>query len=221
MTSNSPEEIRRDIEATRRELSRDVDAFTEKVSPARVAQRRVDRARGAVTNVKEKVMGVHSTDSTSSNGGRLSSAGDSVSSAASSVSSSVSDAGSTVADAASSAPDQARARTRGNPLAAGLIAFGAGWLVSSLLPATQREQDAATAVKDKAAEHADAVKAPVTEAAKEIKDNLRGPAQDAVGAVRSTAQDGVDNVRGEAHSAAGDVAGQAHDSRDAVAQPQY
>ena len=33
--SDDPEVIRRDIEATRADLSRDVDALTEKVSPAR------------------------------------------------------------------------------------------------------------------------------------------------------------------------------------------
>src|SRR3954471_244268 len=193
MTSNSPEEIRRDIEVTRRELGRDVDAFTEKVNPARVAQRRVDRVRGGFSNVKEKVMGTHSSGNGygTSNGGKLSSAGDSVSSAGSSVTSSVSAATSTVADAASSAPDQARARTQGNPLAAGLIAFGAGWLVSSLLPATQKEKQAATAVKDKAQEHSDTIKAPLTEAANEIKDNLKQPAQQAAQSVQSTAQEGI------------------------------
>ena len=56
--SDDPEVIRRDIEATRADLSRDVDALTEKVSPARVVERRVDRAKGAAGTVKEKVMGV-------------------------------------------------------------------------------------------------------------------------------------------------------------------
>ena len=37
--SDDPEVIRRDIEATRADLSRDVDALTEKVSPARVVER--------------------------------------------------------------------------------------------------------------------------------------------------------------------------------------
>ena len=45
--SDDPEVIRRDIEATRADLSRDVDALTEKVSPARVVERRVDRAKSA------------------------------------------------------------------------------------------------------------------------------------------------------------------------------
>jgi hypothetical protein len=59
---------------------------------------------------------------------------------------------SSAADMASSALEQARKRTWGNPLAAGLVVFGAGWLLSSLLPATEREQQAAAQLKDLAVE---------------------------------------------------------------------
>jgi hypothetical protein len=190
--SNNPEEIKRDIEATREELSRDVDALSEKVSPARVLERRVDKAKGAVGGVKDKVMGVASTSG--GNSGGLSTAQDKVSSAAS-----------TVADTASSAPEVARSKTRGNPLAAGLIAFGVGWLASSLLPATQKEQDVAVAVRDKANEHADAIKQPLADAANDMKDNMREPVQHAAESVKSTAQDGAANVQDEARSAARDT----------------
>jgi gas vesicle protein len=215
MTSNTPEDIRRDIEATRSDLSRDVDALTEKVSPARVVERRVDRAKGALSGVKDTVMG-GSSDSPYDNGsggassssGGLSAAGDTLSAATSSVS-----------DAASSAPEQARARTQGNPLAAGLVAFGAGWLISSLLPASEKEQQAATAVKEKASEHSDTLKQPLTEAAQEIKENLKEPAAQAAQSVKSTAQEGAEAVKGEARSAADDVSSQARDSKEQVADP--
>jgi gas vesicle protein len=221
MTSNSPEDIRRDIESTRRELSSDVDALTDKVSPKRVVERRVDRTKSAVTRAKEKVMGSSSSSpyGNGSRSGGLGAAGDRVSSAAGNVGGTVSDTASSVASAASSAPDQARARTQGNPLAAGLIAFGAGWLVSSILPATEKEKRAATAVKEKAQEHSDTIKAPLTEAANEVKDNLREPAQQAAQSVKSTAQEGVDSVKSDAQSAAGDVRGQARDSKEQVQDP--
>ena len=45
----------------------------------------------------------------------------------------LSDAGAAIGDA----PAQVKTKTQGNPLAAGLIAFGAGLLVSSLIPASQ------------------------------------------------------------------------------------
>ena len=55
---------------------------------------------------------------------------------------------STASDALNSAgerigdvPQTVQRKTQGNPIAAGLIAFGAGWLVSSLLPPTRKEQE--------------------------------------------------------------------------------
>ena len=54
------EQLRREIEETRRELGTDVDALTEKVSPKRVVGRRVDKAKDAVGGLKEKVMGTTS-----------------------------------------------------------------------------------------------------------------------------------------------------------------
>lgn len=193
MTSN-PDDIRRDIEQTRRELASDVDTLHEKVSPSAVAHRRVESVKGAATSAKEKVMG------------SASDAGGSVSSATGSV-----------ASAAGSAPDAARRQTRGNPLAAGLIAFGAGWLVSSLLPASEKEQQAATQAKDKVSEHSDTLTAPLKEAAQGAKDNLQEPARQAAESVRSTATDAAQTVKDDAQSAKDDVAGQAQHARDQVA----
>ena len=199
--SDNPEEIRRDIERTRRELSSDVDALTEKVSPTKVMERRVERARGAVSSMKEKVMG-SASDTTSAAGGGLSTAQDKVSSAAT-----------TVTDTASAAPQVARQRTQGNPMAAGLIAFGAGWLVSSLIPASLKEQRAATAVKDKASEHSDQLTGPLSDAAQ----NLKEPAQQAAQSIKATATDAASTVKDETRSAKDDVAGQAKQSKDNVA----
>jgi hypothetical protein len=200
--SDNPDEIRRDIERTRRELGNDVDALTEKVSPTKVMERRVERARGAVSTVKEKVMG-SASDTTTGAGSGLATAQDKVSNAAS-----------TVADTASSAPQLARQKAQGNPLAAGVIAFGAGWLLSSLLPASEKEQRAAAAVKDMAMEHSDTLTAPLSDAAQ----NLREPAMQAAESIKSTATDAASTVKDETRSAAGDVSGHAQQSRDAVAE---
>ena len=93
--AQSPEELKRDIEQTRRELSYDVDALNEKVSPSRIVSRRVDKTRGAVAGLKDRVMGTasHHTSvlsdkagsATSSIGDRAGSASSGMSSAASSV----------------------------------------------------------------------------------------------------------------------------------------
>jgi len=200
--SSNPDEIRRDIERTRRELSSDVDLLTEKVSPTKVMERRVERARGAVSSVKEKVMG-SATDTKGAAGAGLGSAQDKLSSAAS-----------TVADTASSAPQMARRKAQGNPLAAGVIAFGAGWLLSSLLPASEKEQQAATALKDKASEHSDKLTEPLSQAAQ----NLREPAQQAAESIKSSASDAASTVKDETRSATGEVSDQAKQAKENVAQ---
>jgi hypothetical protein len=161
MTSSDPDVIRRQIEDTRRELSYDVDALNEKVNPARVVDRRVSAAKGRMTSLKEKVMGSAHDTTSSAHGmasnaagsvqGAASNAAGTVQSAASSAADSVQSAASSAASAVQQAPDTIVRQAQGNPLAAGLIAFGVGWLVSSILPASEKEkqlaQQAESAVK--------------------------------------------------------------------------
>jgi len=234
-TASDPDEIRREIERTQANLSQGVDALTEKVTPSKIVERRVDRARDTAVRLKEKVMGSnplsggqHSSGHTVSGGhiggggvstaasqaadrvsGTASAAASSVQDAASTAAGAVQDAASTAAGAVQEAPQAIRRQTRGNPLAAGLIAFGAGWLVSSLLPASRREQELADQAKQVAQEKV----APVAQqVAGEVKENLREPAQQAVDSVKSTAQDAKDTVTEEGRAATQDVSGRAQDA---------
>ena len=54
---SDPDQIRADIERTRAELSDDVNALTEKVTPSRIVQRRVDRTKDRFGALRERVMG--------------------------------------------------------------------------------------------------------------------------------------------------------------------
>ena len=183
--SNDPDEIREEIERTRSDLSSNVNALADSVNPAHVAGRQVDKVKGAVFGVKDKVMGGGGSDGEST-----------MSSAQSAV---------------SGAPAQLSAQARGNPLVAGLIAFGVGLLAGSLLPTSAAEQQAATKVKDAAT--------PVlSDAAKEVSANLKEPAQQAVDAVKGTATDAAATVKDEGTSAAQDVKSQAQDAKDTVQQ---
>ena len=94
-----------------------------------------------------------------------------------------------------------KVRSVGNPLAAGLIAFGTGWLVASLIPSSGPEQRAAT----KARENASVLTEPLGEAAGQVGSNLRGPAQEAADAVKATAAEAAASVRSEGVSAVQDV----------------
>ena len=50
-----PEQLEREIEATRAKLGEDIDALEEKINPKKVAHRSVDRAKDKVAEVKDKV----------------------------------------------------------------------------------------------------------------------------------------------------------------------
>ena len=56
-TASDPDEVRREIERTQANLSQDVDALTEKVTPSKIVERRVGRVRDTATRLKDKVMG--------------------------------------------------------------------------------------------------------------------------------------------------------------------
>jgi uncharacterized protein YjbJ (UPF0337 family) len=101
----------------------------------------------------------------------------------------------------------------GNPLAAGVIAFGTGWLIGSLLPASQAEQTLAGQASDVVRDHAQ----PVTQRiAEEVKENLREPAQQAAESVKDTVSDAASTVSQETRAATQDVAGRAKEAMGEV-----
>ncbi|CAN7309167.1 DUF3618 domain-containing protein [Microbacterium oxydans] len=183
--SDSPDEIRADIERTRQDLGMDVDALADKVSPSKIVDRQIDKVRGVFGSVRERVMG-----------------------AADDAGSSLSGAGSHVGDV----KDRAVAKAEGNPLAVGLIAFGAGLVVASLIPASSKEKDLAATVKEQAQPLVDEV----TDVAKEVGEHLKEPVQASVESVKESAQDSVSTVKDEAQNAAGEVKDQAQHARENI-----
>jgi len=173
-TGSDPDVLRSQIENTRRELGADVDALADKVTPGKIMQRQTDKVRGAVSSVKDTLMG------------SASHAGDNLSG---------------VAGNASGVAHDAVDKAKGNPLAVGLIAFGVGWLASSLLPASTVEKQVAANVK----EAAEPLTHEVADAAKQVGDNLKQPLTDAADAVKGTATDAAGTVKSEASSSADEV----------------
>ena len=216
MTSD-PDQIRGNIEQTQQNLSADVDALTEKVSPPKIVERRVQQTRSAMTSIKDRIMG-SATERTSALGGTVSSSASSAMDSVSSAKDTVADKASSAAGMAGSAPDLARERARGNPLAAGLIAFGAGWLLASLLPATEPEQQAASQVKDLATDKGGPIAQQLGQAGQEAAQELRESAQQRAQSVKETAADAAATVSGEAQSQASDVAGHAQEAGGRVTE---
>jgi len=210
MTDN-PDAIRADIEATRARLGTNVDAVADKVTPSNIVHRQTGKVRDAVFGVKEKVMGTadHTTHSTT---GSLHHAAHSTTSgvhqATDAAGNALHDAGEKIADA----PHQVAAKTQGNPLAAGLIAFGAGLLISSLIPPSEKEREAADALKTAA----EPVTTQLTEAAKDMAQGWKEPAQEAMENVKATATDAAQHVKDEGQTAAQDVKTTATDAKDHV-----
>ncbi|CAH0146583.1 hypothetical protein SRABI83_00605 [Arthrobacter sp. Bi83] len=194
--SENPDAIRADIETTRARLGTNVDAVADKVSPSNIVHRQTDKVKDAVFGVKEKVMGA--ADHASGN----------VHSVSGTAGSAIGDAGAAISDA----PHKAAVKTQGNPLAAGLIAFGAGLLVSALIPPSEKEREAADALKTAA----EPVTTQLTEAAKDMAQGLKEPAQEAMENVRATATDAADHVKGEGQAAVSDVKSSATDAKDHV-----
>ena len=215
MTSSDPDVIRRQIEDTRANLSYEVDALNEKVNPTRVVDRRVGRAKTTVTGLKDRVFGA-AHEKGSQMGNATSNASGTAQQYAHNAAGSVQGAASSAMGAVQQAPDTIQRQAQGNPLAAGLIAFGVGWLVSSLLPTSEKEKQLASQAESAVKEHSQPLVDQAKNVAQEIGDNLKPMAQDAVESVKSTAQEGVQTVKAEGQSAAQDVQGQAQDSRQTV-----
>jgi gas vesicle protein len=189
--SNNPEEIRTDIQRTQSALGRDVDALAEKVDPTKAMERQKDRLRDRVRNVSEKVMGTPDYDP------RHDQSSGALHQASEQLSELKDQAGETVQNI----PEKVTSGTRGNPLAAGLIAFGAGWLAATLIPSSQMEQDAAQQAKDRAQPLVDEAKS----AAKEAGEHLKPQAQEAAQSVKETASRGAEHVKDEGKGHAQDL----------------
>ena len=230
-TSNDPDEIRADIERTRAALSDDVDDLAESVKPKNVAGRQVGKVKEAASNIKDRVMG---SDDDDDSGSAVGTVGDKASSAKEAVSDkayaakdavadrayaakdTVSDKASDAREAVRQAPSRMKRRAQGNPLAAGVIAFGLGMLVSSLIPSTEKERQAVSQLQ----ENLEPVKEKASEVARDIGEGLKPAAQDAAESVKTTAQEGVESVKQEGQSAAADVKDQAQASKETVRQQQ-
>lgn len=171
----------REIAATRSSLSRDLDELTDKVSPRRVAHRRTEAAKSRLTSMRDKVMG---------------SASDAQHRAASATGS----VGDSVSGTAHQAVDTVQTRTEGNPLVAGAVAFGAGMLLSSLLPASDREARAAQRAVDAAKDSG--VVDEARSVGQEMKDHLQDAAQQAAEEVKSTGAEAAQHVKEEGQSSA-------------------
>lgn len=111
------------------------------------------------------------------------------------------EAAGTVSEQAKAAPAALRERAGGNPMAAGLVALGAGFLVANLLPPTDRERQAAERLRNQM----EPLKQQAGDIGKEVAGELQQSAQARAEQVKERASDAVQQVKEEAQDSSEDV----------------
>ncbi len=193
----SAADLREQIDEQRSEISEDLVAIGDRVSPKRMTERKAAAVRHRLVGVRESVMG----------------AKDSVVDKASDTGTALGDKASGAVDQARQGPELARQGTRGNPLAAGLIAFGGGLIAASLLPSSSREQQL---VDENIQPQLEAAAGQVGVAAQETAEAVKPAVQEAVAEVKDDAQHAVAEVKETASSAAADVTDEARAGVDEI-----
>ena len=198
------EELRSEIVQQRQDLSRDFEMIGDRVSPSRIVERRTEAAKGRVRRMKEAVMG-SADDIGSSASDRMGSVRDSAGNA-------VGEVGGMVADA----PHRIEDGTRGNPLAAGVVAFGLGLLAATVLPTTRKERQLTREVQPQLEHAAQAAMAAGKDVAQEMQpavqqagSELGDVAKDAAAQVQQTAQQHASSATETAREAGEDLADRA------------
>jgi len=178
------EELTATLRARRVDVSRDLDAIGDRVSPRRMVDRRRRRMTDRMHDVRDRFMGT-----------------------AGAATDRMGQGASMAREQVSSVPDRLAEGTRGAPLVAGAIAFGAGVLVAATMPQTDAERRLVDEHRDELREAANSVKETASDAAHQAADHLGDE-------VRAAA----DDLKGSARQAADEVKGQARGATDAVTE---
>ncbi|MDE3722219.1 DUF3618 domain-containing protein [Nocardiopsis sp. N85] len=167
--------IRQDIERTRAELTADTDRLVDRVDPRRAVERRTERVRRGARGLRDRIMGAAPSSQGAMSGIRHGTG--------------------QMGEAARSAPRQAMEQTRGNPLAAGLIAFGAGLLAASVLSESEAERKAAHKAKDQASDLIEPARRAVTESVERVRDQATESAREAGEHLKESATDAAHSTQ--------------------------
>lgn len=173
-------QVREEIDHTRAEMGGTIDTIADRSSPSRIMDRQRRRVLDRVHALRERVMGTAEDARTS-----------------------LQQTTGTATDMGREMPEKVRSQAQGNPMAAGIVAFGSGLLAASILPPSQTERQAASRLREQ-----------VQPVLGEVKQSSQQVAHD----VKSTAQEAVTEVRGTASQSAQHVVEEAKDSAQHVQQ---
>lgn len=186
------DQVRRDIERTRADMTYTVDQIEDRVVPRRIIERRTERMRNWFGDMRDNVMGT------------MDDAHERMDDMGASVGDTMHDTMHGVTENVQQMPQMARRRTQGSPIGAGLFAFGAGLVLGSIIPASRTERHAAQQMMPKL----EPLKEQARDAVTDLKENLREPAQEAMHAVGDRGKEAGQNIKEHASEGAQEVAHQ-------------
>lgn len=198
------EELRRQLDEHRAGIGNDLVAIGDRVSPKRMTERRTVAVRQRMGGVRDAVMGAKDSvvDEAGDMGDRAGAAGGSLG-----------DRAAGAAEQVKAGPEMARRQTQGNPLAAGLVAFGAGLLAATVVPQGRREQQWVDERVQPQLTHA---AEQAGRAAQETMEAVKPAAQEAESEVKEEARQAATDVKDEARRAGTEVTEQARQQADEV-----
>ncbi len=182
-------ELRQNAELERARLGTTLEAIGDRLSPERVVERRKAAVGQRFKRMREAVMG--SPDYVEP------------------VTNRTTDAARTAADKVQHAPEMMVEQTRGNPVAAGLIAFGIGALVATAFPKTRAEQHLVETARQSLDSAKDELRSAGRDVAADVREHTKSAAQEVTSAGKKAAQ----NVAEQTTSSAQNVADEARQRR--------
>jgi hypothetical protein len=182
---------RAQIERSRADLAATADDLHDRLSPRQAAGRKVAR-------VKSRAGGVIDTTRRVVIGGPVGQ----VQQVATRASDTASSLAGTAADGLGTAPARLKSTAEGNPIAAGVVAFGLGLLAATVFGASATEREMAASIGGQLAP----VKEHLQEAAQEIGTTVRDSAQEAAHQVQGTAGSATQELAQQGKTAAAEVA---------------
>jgi gas vesicle protein len=175
------DQLRRQADDQRERMGETLDAIGDRLSPERMIQRRKAAVGQRARRVKDTVMGSPGY----------------VEPVARRMREQAHDA----TQAVQHTPEMIAEQTRGNPIAAGLIAFGGGLLLATLMPKSETEQRLVQQAQPQLQQATEQLK----EAGREIASDAKEHMQEAATQVKSTGSEAADAVRDQARSSAEEV----------------
>lgn len=183
------EELKREIESTRNDMSGTLDAIGDRVSPGRMMQRKKNRMSQAMSSMRDRVMGT-----------------------AHDAKQSLSETSDSATESVKQMPDMVAERTAGAPMVAGGIAFGIGMLIAVAFPASKMEEQAGAKLRDTI----EPVKEDLIESAQQVAQNVKEPAKQSVESLKEASAEAARSVASSAKEAGAAVKDEAKDSMETV-----